>query len=180
MKYKYKIHLLEDVLIILLSIFAALFLAKNGAIAHLLAMADGLKMIGTVLVGMFFTSVFTVAPAAVALGKIAQTNSALHTAIFGALGAALGDLIIFLFIKDRFAKDIAELMRKRSCDQKLKIILHRKFFRWLTFIMGGIIIASPLPDELGIGLMGFSRMNTFLFLLVSFFLNALGIVIIGL
>ena len=46
--------------------------------------------------------------------------------------------------------------------------------------MGGLIIASPFPDELGIGLLGFSKMRTRWFVLLSFTFNFIGIFLIGL
>jgi uncharacterized membrane protein YdjX (TVP38/TMEM64 family) len=45
-------------------------------------------------------------------------------------------------------------------------------------VLGAIIIASPLPDEMGVGLMGISKLKTSQFILLSFVLNAIGIFIV--
>jgi len=41
--------------------------------------------------------------------------------------------------------------------------------------VGALIIISPLPDELGVSLMGISKLKWYRFLLLSFTLNTLGI-----
>ena len=61
----------------------------------------------------------------------------------------------------------------------MKALFKFKFFRWLTWLIGGLIIASPLPDELGISLLGFSKAKTSLFIVLSFVFNFLGILFIG-
>ena len=45
---------------------------------------------------------------------------------------------------------------------------------------GGLILASPLPDELGVAVLGFSKMRLKYFALLSFVFNFLGIAVIGL
>ena len=59
------------------------------------------------------------------------------------------------------------------------VLFKLRSFRWLTFFAGGFIIASPLPDELGIALLGFSKLKTSLFVPLSFTFNFLGICLIG-
>ena len=54
-----------------------------------------------------------------------------------------------------------------------------KHFRWLTLLAGALLIASPLPDELGIALLGFSKVSTRYFAILSFVFNFLGILGIG-
>ncbi|MDP3800322.1 MAG: hypothetical protein Q8Q90_02755, partial [bacterium] len=56
----------------------------------------------------------------------------------------------------------------------------KSFLRWFTPFLGALIIASPFPDELGLVLMGLSKTNTKVFIPVSFGLNFIGILIMGL
>lgn len=164
-----KHNLIQDLAIVALSIFIAVILVQTKVIANLLNSAQSLKLLGNFLAGVFFTSIFTVAPATVTLIEIAKTASLFLTAFIGALGAAVGDLIIFLFVRDRISEDMG-----------IKMLFKPKLFRWLAFLIGGLIIASPLPDELGIGLMGFSKMKTSYFIPISFSFNFIGIFLIGL
>jgi len=172
--------LLQDVVIIILSIFVAIILVKTEVLVRLLASAKELEILGSFIAGMFFTSIFTTAPAIVALGEIANANSVLITALFGGMGALVGDLIIFKFIKDRLSEHLLELIKHQSGGKRLRVLFKLKYFRWLTFLAGGFIIASPLPDELGISLLGFSKMRTSLFMVLSFSFNFVGIVLVGL
>ena len=176
----YKNNLEIDLVIIIISIFVAVVLVKTGIIRNLLTSFQGLEFIESFIAGLFFTSIFTTAPAIVALGEIAQlSNSVIQVAIFGSIGALCGDLIIFKFMRDRLGADIMHLI-KSSGNGWLKSIIRLKFFRWSTFFLGALVIASPLPDELGLAMMGLSKTKTSLFVPVSLVFNFLGILIIGL
>ncbi len=179
MKAKTKYLLVTDIAIIIVSVFFALVLVKTEVVADILTTSKTLEALGSFISGIFFTSVFTVAPAAVTLGEIAQANSVWLVALFGALGALIGDLIIFRFVKDRLSKHLLELIKKKGGSKRLKHLLNLKSFRWLTFFIGGLIIASPLPDELGVAILGFSNVKPSFFIAFSFISNFLGILLIG-
>ena len=172
--------LLEDIAIIFLSIVLAVILVKTDALTKILTSSEELEIIGSFIAGFFFTSVLTTAPAIVTLGEIAQVNSVVSTAFFGAIGAMLGDLVIFRFIKDRLSDHLAEIVRHEGGGKRLKALFRIKLFRWLTFLAGGLILASPLPDELGISLLGLAHMKTSWFMPLSFAFNFIGILAIGL
>ena len=175
----HKHNLAQDLAIIVLSFLIAIIMVRAHVISDILGVASNLRLIGSFVAGTLFTSAFTVAPATIALVEIARGNSVVLTALLGALGAVFGDLIIFLFIKDRFAEDIAELIKKRGAWQKSKALFKSKILRTATVLMGFVIIASPLPDELGIGMLGFSKINPYLFATLSFLCNFIGILLIG-
>ena len=172
--------LIKDLVIILLSIFIAVILVKTHVLTNILLSTKELELLGSFIAGMFFTSAFTTAPAIVTLGEIAKVNSVIQTALLGAMGAVLGDLIIFRFVRDKLSEDLMELTSHNNSAKRIKAILKIKFFRWITFLIGGLIIASPLPDELGIGLLGFSKMRAWRFVPFSFTFNFIGILLIGL
>ncbi len=176
---KFKNHILEDIGLVVLSVLVAIILVRTDILITLLATSAQMERLGSFIAGMFFTSVFTTAPAIATLSEIAQANSLFRTAFFGALGAVTGDLIIFRFVRDRFSEDITELIGHKRGRHRFNALFKLRFFRWLTFLAGGLIIASPLPDELGIGLLGFSKMKTLLFIPLSFTFNFIGIIIIG-
>lgn len=171
-------NLFRDLVIIGLSVIAAIVIAKTGALENLLIATQQSKIIGSFLAGMFFVSVFTVAPASVILAELVRHNSIFAVAFFGGLGSLTGDLLIFHFIKDHLSEDLLYLVRK-SHSKRITAIFRLRFLRWLTPIVGALIVASPLPDELGLMLMGFSKMKTGIFIPLSFTLNFLGILAIG-
>lgn len=179
MAFPQKNNLIKDAAIVALSILIAIILVKTGVVADLLASSKKLELFGSFIAGVFFTSIFTTAPATVVLAQIAQINSVFLVALLGGFGAMIGDLIIFRFVRDRLSGDILQLL-KRSKLERLKFISHSRIFRWTIMFLGALIIASPFPDELGLIMLGFSKMRTLFFMLLSFLFNSAGILIIGL
>ena len=51
--------------------------------------------------------------------------------------------------------------------------------RWLTFLVGALIITSSLPDEFGLALIGISKIRIHYLFITSFLFNALGILVIS-
>lgn len=177
--HKKEVFFIQDIAIIVLSITIAFILIKTRVISDILLSSQNLELLGSFIAGLFFTSIFTTAPAIVTLGYIAQSNSIVLTAILGSLGAVLGDLIIFHFVKDRLSEHLIELVSHNSLWKRTKSLFRLRYFRWITFLFGGLLIASPLPDEFGIGLLGFSRMKVSQFIPISLFFNFVGILLIG-
>lgn len=179
-KKNYDGFLVQDLLIILFSVLIAVVLVKTDALSSILNSTEGLSFLGSFVAGIFFTSVFTTAPAIVTLGDIALHNSLFLTAFIGSLGAVIGDLVIFRFVKDRLSEHLVILLGHATYWKRVKSVFKLKYFRWGTFLLGGLIISSPFPDELGISLLGFSKMKTGTFIGISFVFNFIGILLIGL
>jgi hypothetical protein len=173
-----KHRLYQHLSVILLSIVFAVWLVQTGEIEKLLESIKGLRYVGSIGAGMLFTSVFTTAPSIVILGQIAHTKSILEVALLGGLGAMIGDLIIFRFIKNDLSGDFKYILA-HSKFRRLKILSRARIFRWLVPFLGALVIASPLPDELGLAMLGFSRLKTIYFIPISFTFNFLGILLIG-
>ena len=171
--------MVRDLALVILSVFIAIILAKTGALKDLITSTQEVRFIGSFISGILFVSVFTAAPATVALGEIAQSNSVITVAIIGGLGALIGDLIIFRFIKDRVSQHFSYLI-KVSKSERFFSIFKLRLFRWIIPFVGVLLIASPLPDEIGVAMLGLSKMKNSYFILLSFLLNSAGILIIGL
>lgn len=168
-----------DVTAIILSVFFAVWIVRSDIVVKSLEHAGSLKFMGSFVAGMFFTSVFTTVPATAAFIELSRLESPIVMAIFGGLGALFGDLIIFRFVKSRLSSDIQYLLALTN-KQRINFIFNKKIFRWMTVFFGALIIASPLPDELGIALLGLTKIKEWHFALISFLLNGFGILIIGL
>lgn len=173
-------NLERDMFIIIVSVFFAIGIVRFGVIQDIVSSIDELKIIGSFIAGFFFTSAFTIAPAAIALSEISQTTSPLLVAFWGALGSLVGDLVIFLFIRDHFADDIMEALHTFKNEKKIIHFFKRGFFRWLSPLLAALIIASPLPDEFAIALMGISKVRMSLFIPICFIMSFLGILVIAL
>ncbi len=175
--------LIRDGLIVLASVGAAILLVKGGWLENLLHSIKGFEYLGSFVAGLFFTSVFTTIPATAVLGKIAQENSSIITAIFGGLGAVCGDLVIFGFVKNHINNDFEYVIKYLKKQKRLPFFESHfwrlKTVRFIFPLLGAIIIASPLPDEFGLLLLGLSKVRTRAFIPLNLFLNTTGIFIIG-
>src|SRR3989344_1700542 len=171
--------LLQDMAIIVLSVGIAVVLVKTNIFGKVLTSTKELELLGSFVAGMFFTSVFTTVPAIVTLGEIAHANSVILTAILGSMGALAGDLIIYKFVRDRLSEYLMELIKYQGGGKRVRMLFRLKYFGWLTFLVGGFIIASPLPDELGVSLLGFLKMRMRFFIALSLVFNFVGILLIG-
>lgn len=133
--------------------------------------------IGSLISGIFFVSMFTVVPTSVILFDLAKHLNPLLVAIFAGVGAAIGDYLIFRFLKDKVFEEISPVFEKFG-GSLLKKLFISPFFIWLVPFMGAFVIASPLPDELGITLLGLSKVKSWHFILITLLLNAVGIFIV--
>jgi hypothetical protein len=169
----------KDIALIIMSIVIAILFVKTSSLDIFLAATAERSILSSFIAGIFFTSIFTTAPAIVALVEIAHHSSLFSTAFFGALGAIVGDLLIFKFVRDSLTEHMLEMYKHEKILHRSLQLLRLKYFRWITFLIGGLIIASPLPDELGISLLGFSKMKTSTFIAISFIFNFIGIFCVG-
>jgi hypothetical protein len=131
---------------------------------------------GAFLAGVFFVSTFTVAPSIVVLFYLASQMNLWVVAVMAGLGAVVGDFLIFRFLKDSIFEEIKPVFR-RLTGERLQKLFETPHFARLSMVLGAIIIASPLPDETGLALLGLSKIKRWQFLLLSFLLNTIGIFI---
>lgn len=173
----YSQRLKRDLLIVGISILFAIMFVKFGVLQSFLTIAEEIQIVSSIIAGLFFTSIFTIAPASVALAEIGEHMNPTTVALWGAFGAMLGDLIIFFFIRDVFADDLIEVLR----ESRFKRFLHNLRFgllRWIAPLIGAVVIASPLPDEIGLTLMGVSKVRTIYLIPLTFILNFVGIFVL--
>ncbi|MBI5356786.1 hypothetical protein HZB78_04205 [Candidatus Collierbacteria bacterium] len=115
---------------------------------------------------------------AIILFFLAETFTSWEIGLIAGLGAVAGDLTIFKFVKNGLAGEIKDIYNHMDGRHHLRRLFHSKYFSWTLPVVGALIIAPPLPDELGVTLMGISRLNTIQFLITSFLLNSIGIFLI--
>jgi len=149
--------------------------------AHILqdsiARIDGYGYMSIFAIGMAFVSSFTVVPASAALVLIGGQLNIFVAAVVAGAGATIGDYFIFRFVRDGLTEDLKQLFRGVGRFRAAHMFRSR-YFSMITPVIGAIIVASPLPDELGVGLLGLSRMGERMFLWISFVLNSLGILVL--
>ncbi|PIT88777.1 MAG: hypothetical protein COU29_00135 [Candidatus Magasanikbacteria bacterium CG10_big_fil_rev_8_21_14_0_10_36_32] len=133
---------------------------------------------GALLAGILYVYGFTAAPAVAILLILSARYNIWLIGFIAGVGAAIGDSLIFRFVRRSFADEIAKLF-----EEKIMILLRNKtpylIKKYLTSVLAVIIIASPLPDEIGVSLLAASQsISTKLFTILSYTLNTAGIFII--
>lgn len=171
-----KPHFGRDILIIAASISLAVFLAQEDVVSRLLG--SGFLPVEAFLAGIFFTSLLTLAPATVAFAEMARFAPLAEMAAWGAAGAVVGDLVLFLLVRDYLSEDLMHLLRG-SWGRKAKALFRTPFLSWAVPVMGALAIASPLPDEVGIAMLGLSKTDLRFLIPVSYAMNFLGILLVG-
>jgi hypothetical protein len=167
--------------ILLISGAVAVLLARSDVFENLLSSASGSTfsiVIVSLIAGILYSSVFTVAPATVALFELAHSGAPIFlVAVVGGFGGMLADLSLFEIIKFGLIDDIVAHFQKRS-QGRFAHLFKIKFFRLLITIVGALIIATPIPDEIGLAMMGLGRANLKLVVIVTFVLNTIGIAVL--
>ena len=170
----------RDVALFGLSVIAAVVLAISGSVPAILGSLKGFDLLGAFIAGFLFVSVFTAAPAGVVFVDIIVGGAPLWPTVgLAALGAMVSDLLIFLFIKNGLTEHVSSFIGEQA-DARLKALFRYRLFRWFSIFLGALIIASPLPDEVGLVLMGFSKIKKRFLMPLSFVLNGAGLLVIAL
>lgn len=158
-----------------ISFVLALILLRTETFRVTLSHLGNYGYFGALIGGMLFVSTFTVSIGAVILLFLAKTLHPIEIGLIAGVGAVLSDLMIFRFIRSKgLIEEIKHFFNYFGGD-KISHLIHTKYFSWTLPVIGALIIASPLPDELGVSLMGISRMKTRNFIALSFILNSIGI-----
>lgn len=166
--------------ILLIIILVTIVFYQSGILDYWVKSLEKLGYFGIILVGIFFISTFTVAPAGTILVLMAEDFNILLISILAGFGGMLGDYFIFRFVKDSLVGELKIIFEKVSGDgfRRIGEIMHTGYFAWLGPVIGAVIIASPLPDELGISLLGIYKLDDKKFALITFVLNTIGIFIL--
>ncbi len=160
-------------ILIILSITLAFYLYFSGAINRFVESLGQFQIIGVLISGALFGYAFTAAPATASLISFTATINPLIVSFIGATGTMIGDLVIFHFFKKGLPKEVRMIIKKSKLEK-----LKKSKFKWIIPGIAGFIIASPLPDEAGIALLGVSHFDSNSFMLLAFVLNFIGLLII--
>lgn len=158
-----------------------LFLSYIGAIAlffffgpeffHSLVAPLGIG--GLFIVGMMYSYSFTLSLGALLLPAFLDQYSPLVIAIFGGLGGTFADLTMFQLVKNNLKQEMKALGKTNFMKAIRKLPFMK--FDWFRDVLGAILIASPLPDEIGIAVMASAHLSENAFRLIALVANVVGI-----
>ncbi|MDP2925068.1 MAG: hypothetical protein Q8N99_01725 [Nanoarchaeota archaeon] len=151
-----------------------IYLLMIGSLRSFVEFMNSFGIIGIFFTGFFLGFSFTVIPATALLIHFSLFYNPFIIAFLGAFGKMFGDLVIFNYFKKNLPDEIEEVIEKSS---KLKIF-HKKNLHWIAPAFAGLVLLSPLPDEIAVSFLGIIKFKTKTFLILSFILNFIGILLL--
>lgn len=165
-----------DFLMLAASILFTFLLAKFDLILKLEQLVQHDYLLAFVT-GIFFISFLTVVPATFVLSNLILHDNLLAISLVAGAGAMFGDLLIFWFVKDRLTNNFFNFLHPKKGGRWSRL-QENKIFRFFLPVLGAAIIASPFPDEIGVTLLGASRMKKRYFIPMTYLLNTVGIYLV--
>lgn len=163
---------------------AAYVLYQIGMFEWLDGRLHGFGYPGAFAAGLLFSYGFTTPFAIAALVAMAHEVNPLIAAPIAGLGALISDLVIFELLRvSAFGKEIERLGRT-SLVTRVHGLLHHETVpehlrRYALWALSAIVIASPLPDEIGVALLSSTtNITERSFTILCFAVNTLGILAI--
>ncbi len=163
---------------IIVSLVCAVWLVKTDIVLSSITLSAEFSALTSFVAGLFFTSILTTIPAMVVFVEIATYVPAWKIALFGGMGALCGDLLLFRFVRSSLVERIARSVVNPRARKVVGSIASGPLW-WIMPICGAIVIASPLPDELGLFLMGVSHIRAVQLIPLVLVANTIGIFIIA-
>ncbi|MDA1169365.1 MAG: hypothetical protein O3A36_03435 [bacterium] len=134
--------------------------------------------IGALFAGMLFVSSFTAIIGTFFIAALAEAMPLWQLVLIGGLGASLIDVLLFHLVRHTVFEEMKPLMYKWRRRHFMRV-LHSKYISWTVPLLGALIIISPLPDEIGVSMLGISNLNTRKFAVLSFALNCFGVFLVA-
>ncbi len=173
----------NHLLLLLVACIAAYILYATGAL-HVLHLLKGYGYISVVAGGMLYTFGFTAPFGAAILWEIAPDVHPVTAAVVAGTGALASDLMLFHILRKPFFEEELQRFRTSRLIRTLHRLLHHETISermrfYATWLLASFVIASPLPDEFGVSIIGgLTTIKEKHFALLSFFFNMLGILVL--
>ncbi len=162
---------------LILSLVIFFFFADTPYIKSLITWLGNFGYIGAFIAGIMFASVFTIAPATVVLFYLAGSLNPIGIAVVAGLGCMVGDYLILKFLKDRIFGELEPVFLNHG-GKPVRKLFKTPYFSWVVPIIGAIIIMSPFPDEVGIGMLGLTKIKTWKLMGLLLLLDIIGVFLI--
>jgi hypothetical protein len=133
--------------------------------------------LGVFICGILYTYGFTSGPATALLLILSKNVNILLAGLLAGVGSLLGDMLIFEFIRSSFADELEKLSHEKLI-LRFEKHLPRQVLKHGLPVLAAFIIASPLPDEIGVALFAASKISIKNFTLLDYFFNTTGILLI--
>jgi uncharacterized membrane protein YdjX (TVP38/TMEM64 family) len=168
----------KNLLLFIIGLLLAWFFSQNKWFHDFFVGLGNYGYLSAILAGALFVSTFTMATGALILATLASTLLPIEIILLGGIGAVLFDIFIFHYARKGIDQEIEPIYTQLTGGH-LKKLLHTKYFGWTLPVLGTLMIITPLPDELGVSLLGMSKISTEKFIVISWLSHTLGMFLLN-
>lgn len=172
-KWKYK-----NLTLTFVSLAITLLLSQNEQFVSYLMHLGKFGFVGALIAGFLCASSFTIAIGALILFEFSKTLNLIELCIIAGIGCMMGDLIILKLFRNGLENEVYSIYEAVDHKHQIVKLFHTKYFSWTLPVIGALIIMSPFPDEIGVSILGLTKMSSKQFILLSFVLDTVGILIL--
>ncbi len=183
MRYNLAILKYKFTSIFLLSVLTAFILYWVGFFAWLVGILGRFDYLGALFAGMCYGFSFTSVLASFFFIASGARYSPYVLAVLGGLGAMMVDLVLYKLVRDHLFTELRDLARAfvpAIAHERWALLTGHYLFAWGLILLGVALIASPLPDEIGLAFFGAAKVQVRNVMIITFILNTLGIFTLGL
>lgn len=170
-----------NLILIVFGVVFGVWLIYNPEIFLFLAEDKSLGYIGTFVLGFVYPYGVTTPAAIAGFYLLGKSISPWIIALVGAAGALISDFLIFYFIRHKLLDHLNSFSKRFNMNIHIigqKINKH-KTLKHLIPLGAGMIVASPLPTEIAIGIFAAIKFEMKKFLLYAFVFHFVSILIVS-
>lgn len=176
--FSFKYHKL---FLLLLAIIFAYFIFSQQGVQNMISGLDKLSYLGIFIAGILLAFGFS-SPFSIGFFITTRPENLFLAILIGGVGTIVGDILIFKSIKLSFMDEFKELEKTEIVKTIENAVKHNKNIlirHYLLYLFAGIIIASPLPDEIGISMLaGLTTIKISTIMWIGFILHSFTIFLI--
>ena len=167
--------------LLIITIVFSYYLFSLAGVREAVSNINQFSYLGHFLAGILFSFGFTTP---LSIGFLATSHPAniLLATIIAGVGSVIGDLVIFKTIKFSFMNEFKALEKKKIIKKIEHIVENNRHVlirHYLLYIFAGIILITPLPDEIGISMLaGLTTIKQWKLAIISFILHSIQFYII--
>lgn len=171
----------KNMLLIILGIAAGVWIAYNPGVFSFLSDDPSLQYAGAFLMGLMYPVGITTPAAIVGFFQLAKVMNPLLLSAIGALGALATNFVVFYFIRHSMLDHLDKFTKKFNV--RIHVVGHvvRKHpvLKHVIPIVAGIIIATPIPTEIAIGIFAAIKFEMKRFLVYAFVFSLVSILLVS-
>lgn len=165
----------------IVAIIMAYAVFSNPLISEFISNLGKLSHLGSFIAGLFYMLGFT-SPFSTGFFIDLNLSNIWLPGILGGIGALIGDMIIFNFVKASFKNEFERLRGEKiikSAGKIMEKIFGKNMQKYILYLFAAILIASPLPDEAGLTILaGLTKIKASAIAVISIIFNTIGILIL--